>query len=203
MKRMFLMLTMLLGVVMAANAQYITNISPRDGFVYFSDGSAVSYDLVSTEMARRGLSIGHLRTGETLEGGMRRLAADQYRKEIERRGLNTPPAYSPYDYGYGYGAGVVAPMFGGGGFSFSIGNGKWGVSSSSSNYGGYQMKSGGIRIGNFHIGGSSSGYSKKSSSVRTNRSSKVVQNSNSVVENNNSNETTVDSANISSFLGGF
>lgn len=156
MKRTLVMMFMLISVV-CASAQYITNVSPRDGVIYMSDGSVVSYEAVATQMAAQGLRADLLRSGETLQFGAARMAAENYKREVERRGYNTPANI----YGNVYGVGVyggVMPVFGTNGKSFSIGNNHWGFSTSSSNWGGYKTSSTGLRIGSFQIGGSTSGF---------------------------------------------
>jgi hypothetical protein len=155
-KRMFV--TMLISmVVMMCNAQYITKISERDGVIYLSNGATVSYETVAAQMAAQGLRADQLRPGETLQFGAMRQNAENYTKEIERRGYNTPANI----YGSVYGVGVyggVMPVFGTNGKSFSIGNQHWGFSTSTSNWGGYKTSSTGLRIGSFQVGGSTSGF---------------------------------------------
>lgn len=154
---MFVMVTMLICVV-CASAQYITNVSPRDGVIYMSDGSVVSYEAVATQMAAQGLRADLLSPGETIQFGAMRQQAENYTREMERRGYNTPANIYGGVYG-GIGVyGGVMPVFGTSGKSFSIGNEHWGFSTSSSNWGGYKTSSTGLRIGSFQIGGSTSGF---------------------------------------------
>jgi len=162
MKRMFTIATMLIGMVICASAQYITNVSPRDGVIYLSNGTTVSYETVAAQMAAQGLRADQLRPGETLQFGAMRQQAENYKKEVERRGLNNPVDIYGGVYGVGVGVGVgmvpMIPMIGTNGKSFSIGNEHWGFSTSSSNWGGYKTSSTGLRIGSFQVGGSTSGF---------------------------------------------
>lgn len=180
MKRMFVMVTMLICVVML-KAQYITNVSPRDGLIYLSNGTAISYETVAAQMAAQGLRADLLSPGETLQFGAMRLQAENYRREIERRGLNNPVNL----YGVGIGVGVM-PVFGTNGKSFSIGNNHWGFSTSSSNWGGYKTSSTGLRIGSFQIGGSTSGFVGLDSPSYTNQKNNAKKAAAKRYYNNNS-----------------
>ena len=150
------MMFMLISVV-CASAQYITKISERDGVIYLSNGATVSYEAVAAQMAAQGIRADQLRPGETLQFGAIRQQAENYKREVERRGYNTPANIYGNVYGVGVGVGMV-PVFGTNGKSFSIGNNHWGFSTSTSNWGGYKTSSTGLRIGSFQIGGSTSGF---------------------------------------------
>lgn len=145
------MLLVMLTVVVVANAQRIASQDYIDGtaYIFLENGMRI---------AARDLPSANYRTGYTIE---QCIAERQYeRQAAEARRYRVDPSYDVYGYGVGmYGAGMY-PYYGAEGSSFSIGNSHWGVSTSSSNYGGYKRSSTGIRIGSFHIGSSSAKYER-------------------------------------------
>lgn len=155
MKKMMLTIVMLMTVALAGNAQRIASMMMEDGrgVMYLEDGRKIFTDL---------LPEANYRTGETIEQSIARTqyerAADEARKY---RVPNNNCGYGMYGGVYG---GYVP--YGAEGSSFSIGNSHWGVSTSSSNYGGYKRSSTGINIGGFHIGTSSAKYEQPTYATR-------------------------------------
>ncbi len=151
MKRTLITMMMLVVVMMAANAQRIASQDYIDGtaYIFLEDGRRI---------AARDLPSANYRSGYTIE---QCIAERQYElASKEARRYRVDPSCDVYGYGVGmYGAGMY-PYYGAEGSSFSIGNSHWGVSTSSSNYGGYKRSSTGIRIGSFHIGSSSAKYER-------------------------------------------
>lgn len=145
---MMLTVVMLIVVALAGNAQ---RIASQD----YIDGTAYLFLENGMRIAARDLPSANYRNGMTIE---QCIAERQYeRQAAEARRYRVDPSYDVYGYGaYGVYGGV--PYYGATGSSFSIGNGHWGVSTSSSNYGGYKRSSTGIKIGSFHIGTSSAKY---------------------------------------------
>jgi hypothetical protein len=147
MKKMMMLLVML-TVVVVANAQRIASQDYIDGtaYIFLEDGRRI---------AARDLPSANYRSGYTIE---QCIAERQYeRQAAEARRYRVDPSYDVYGmYGGVYGGYI--PYYGAEGSSFSIGNSHWGVSTSSSNYGGYKRSSTGINIGGFHIGTSSAKY---------------------------------------------
>lgn len=215
MKRTMMFVVMLVGMVICASAQYITKISPRDGVIYMSNGATVSYEAVAAQMAAQGLRADQLRPGETLQYGAARMATENYTREVERRGMNTPANIYGGMYGGMYGG--VMPVLGTSGSSFSIGNEHWGFSTSSSNWGGYKTSSTGLRIGSFQVGGSTSGYvgdssytARKKADAKTAaaRYSATRSNNNKVSGNSSSTRTTTTNTSkstneVDDMFGGF
>lgn len=149
MKKMMLTVVMLIVVALAGNAQRIASQDYIDGtaYIFLEDGSyRLARDLPSANY-RSGLTIEQCiaeRQGERMAALARRYRVD--------------PNADAYGYGmYGGVYGGYVP-YGAEGSSFYIGNSHWGVSTSSSNYGGYKRSSTGINIGGFHIGTSSAKY---------------------------------------------
>lgn len=175
MKKMFVLFCMLIGMSTMVEAQVITRIKQVTGsetWVYLSDGRKVLYDTLP-----QGVFYSE---GKTIEECIALAAYKKYADEA-----------SCYQLPVGAGmAGIYGmyPILGGNGTSFSIGNEHWGFSTSSSNYGGYKTSSTGIRIGGFHIGTSSAGYSKNDTT--TAKSSKK-------------NSKTVREVNLNDLMGGF
>lgn len=201
MKKMFFIVMMLVVAVCSGSAQYITRMDPYEDVIYFSNGAEMQYSVLQAHMAQMGLRVGHLRNGETLQAGIARLQRKAVRDEIERRGLNTVCGG-----GY-YGAGYAMPIFGGSGSSFSIGNGHWGVSMGSSNYGGYQTSGAGLHIGSFHVGTSSAGYrtadtNRVSSRVATRATRSSVKNTTAIKSSSRTTKK-VDTISVNDFLNGF
>lgn len=157
MKKMMFFVVMLVCAVVA-NAQRIADMGMENGqrVIYLENGQKIfSSSIPNSNRFRR---------GETIQQGLARTQYEDYSAEAAKYCLTSNT------YGYGYGAamypavyGGMYPVYGGESSSFSIGNEHWGVSSSSSNYGGYKTSSTGVRIGGFHIGGSKSGYTHQSS----------------------------------------
>ncbi|MBQ8482271.1 MAG: hypothetical protein IJ532_07035 [Alphaproteobacteria bacterium] len=142
MKKTMTLLVMLV-VVMMANAQIITDMAP--GILYLSNG---------TKVYTSQLPMAQYRLNATIQQCIAETQAEAYAREARHYQVSPNAVYSGGVYGGMYG-GVG---FGATGSSFSIGNSHWGIESSSSNWGGYQTKSSGIRIGSFHIGSSSAEY---------------------------------------------
>ncbi|MBR1600349.1 MAG: hypothetical protein IJ677_02090 [Alphaproteobacteria bacterium] len=150
MKRTITMLVMLV-VVVFASAQRIAEQR-------YENGQAVLYLENGQRILAGSLPRANYRAGETIESSIVRTAYERAVAEAAKYRVDVPCGY----YG-GYYGGYIP--YGGSGHTFSIGNSHWGISSSSSNYGGYKTKSTGIRIGSFHIGTSSAGYSRADSSA--------------------------------------
>ena len=145
------MLLVMLTVVVVANAQRIASQDYIDGtaYIFLENGMRI---------AARDLPSANYRNGMTIE---QCIAERQYeRQAAEARRYRVDPSYDVYGYGVGMYGGVYGGYYGAEGSSFSIGNSHWGVSTSSSNYGGYKRSSTGIRIGSFHIGSSSAKYER-------------------------------------------
>lgn len=151
MKRTLITMMMLVVVMMAANAQRIASQDYIDGtaYLFLEDGRRI---------AARDLPSANYRSGMTIE---QCIAERQYeRQAAEARRYRVDPSCDVYGmYGAGMYGGYI-PYYGAEGSTFSIGNSHWGVSTSSSNYGGYKRSSTGIRIGSFHIGSSSAKYER-------------------------------------------
>lgn len=156
MKKMMILLVML-TVVVVANAQRIASQDYIDGtaYIFLEDGRRI---------AARDLPSANYRSGYTIE---QCIAERQYeRQAAEARRYRVDPSYDVYGIGmYGGVYGGYVP-YGAEGSSFSIGNSHWGVSTSSSNYGGYKRSSTGINIGGFHIGTSSAKYEQPTYATR-------------------------------------
>lgn len=151
MKKFFMVISMVV-MAMVSNAQIITDMDMESGepILYLSSGQKVM---------RSTLPRANYHVGATIEQCISETA---YRKYAEEARHYQMPAG-------GYGAGIMyggyPVVYGGSGTSFSIGNEHWGFSSSSSNYGGYKASSTGVRIGSFHVGTSSAGYSQPTTST--------------------------------------
>ena len=141
-KFMFFAVMVMFAVV--ANAQVITDMDVN--FIYLSNGTKVRYS---------DLPDAHYHAYATIDQCIAETAYNKYAEEAKHYRL-------PVGAGYGAGYYGAYPVYGGESSSFSIGNEHWGVSSSSSNYGGYKTSGTGIRIGSFHIGTSKSGYTQPS-----------------------------------------
>ena len=160
-KFMFFVVLFVMSAV-AVNAQEIISIGA--GQIRLANGVVID----GTKIENPHL----LRVGEDINAGLARIA-QQTAMRRRQEAMNAAytdmyAAMSGAYYGGGYYGGAyyggavapVAPVYGGGSSSFSIGNDHWGFSTSSSNYGGYKSSSTGVRIGSFHIGTSNSGYSQ-------------------------------------------
>lgn len=149
MKKMMLTVVMLIVVALAGNAQRIASQDYIDGtaYIFLENGMRI---------AARDLPSANYRSGMTIEQCIAERQYELASKEARRYRID--PSYDVYGmYGGVYGGGMY-PYYGAEGSSFSIGNSHWGVSTSSSNYGGYKRSSTGINIGGFHIGTSSAKY---------------------------------------------
>ena len=133
---------------MVANAQRIAEQR-------YENGMAVAYLENGQRVLMSELPAARYRNGETIQQSIARTQYEDAVAYSSRFRVNS------YDYGMYGGMYGMYPVYGGEGTSFSIGNEHWGVSSSSSNFGGYKTSSTGIRIGSFHIGTSSAGYTKQ------------------------------------------
>ena len=154
MKRTLITMMMLVVVMMAA-AQRIASQDYVDGtaYLFLEDGRRI---------AARDLPAANYRSGYTIE---QCIAERQYElASKEARRYRVDPSYDVYGYGAGMYGGYMP--YGSEGSSFSIGNSHWGVSTSSSNYGGYKRSSTGIRVGSFHIGTSGAKYEQPTYATR-------------------------------------
>jgi hypothetical protein len=153
MKRTLITMMMLVVVMMVANAQRIASQDYVDGIPYIFLDNGMRYDA-------RDLPAANYRNHLTIEECIAERQYEQQAALLRRYRINA------YEYGmYGGFYGGYVP-YGAEGSSFSIGNSHWGVSTSSSNYGGYKRSSTGINIGGFHIGTSGAKYERPTTATR-------------------------------------